>query len=279
MGRGLLGVLFALTLASFCDGAVYWRDQRSGLTTAQKGATAVNGTIYYVTPGRALTLALEAVSTTADATVEVSLTQGGLPKGATLTNPSTPANSMSATFSWTPTADQQCEYQLCFIATDSTGVVSTGPSSSPTAAGTDERCYSIVVTEQSIFAEGGTFVDATPFLSSLTSSCGWSIGFWVKPSTQIDMDVLTAGYMKGGTVRIGRNKPHPGKGEGRNRGGGKVSRIHHDGVLKPREVKGSRAAGAALSDHHQPRGPTPRSPGPPSRIGCVSSFFFPPNKI
>lgn len=195
-------LLCTLALACVCDGAVYWRDQRTGLSAAQKGNTPVNGTIYYVTPGNALTLALEAISTTAAATTTVSLSQGGLPKGATLTN-GAPVNSISATFAWTPTADQQCEYQLCFTATDSTGVTSTGSYASPTAAGDDERCFTIVVMEQSIFAEGGTFVDATPFLSSLTSSCGWSIGFWVKPSTQIEMDVLTAGYKLGGaTVRM-----------------------------------------------------------------------------
>ena len=199
----LVAVLTLCLSASFCDGAVYWRDQRGGLSPAQKGATAVNGTIYYVTPGRALTLSLEAVSTTADATVEVSLSQGGLPEGATLTNPSVAANSMTATFAWTPTADQQCEYQLCFMAKDSTGVTSTGSYASPTDVGEDERCYTIVVTEQSIYSEGGTFVDATPFLSSLTSACGWSVGFWVKPSFRnVEMDVLTAGYVKNSaTVR------------------------------------------------------------------------------
>lgn len=196
--------VLALTLASVCDGAVYWRDQRAGLGAGQKGTTGVNGTIYYVTPGRTLTLALEAVSTTAGATVQVSLSQGRLPTGATLTNPTTPSATVSATFAWTPTADQQCEYQLCFTAADSTGAASTGSYASPIAAGADERCYSVVVTEQSIYLEAGSFVDATPFLDSLTSSCGWSIGFWVKPSDTDDMEVLTAGFTRGGaTVRSG----------------------------------------------------------------------------
>jgi hypothetical protein len=48
----------------------------------------------------------------------------------------------------------------------------------------DERCYSIIVAEQSIYAEGGTYVDATPFLSSLKSTCGWSIGFWAGAYTR-----------------------------------------------------------------------------------------------
>jgi hypothetical protein len=151
----LLGLVVLTVLASACDAAVHWRDQRAGLTAAQKGLTAVNGTIYYVVPGRPITLSLDAVSTTADATVEVALTQGRLPKGATLTNPAVPASSISATFTWTPTSDQQCEYQLCFTASDSNGVVSTGAYSDVAAVGIDERCVSIVVTEQSVFAEVG----------------------------------------------------------------------------------------------------------------------------
>jgi hypothetical protein len=47
----LLGLLM-VALSTVCDGAVYWRDQRTGLSTAQKGNTAVNGTTYYVTPGQ-----------------------------------------------------------------------------------------------------------------------------------------------------------------------------------------------------------------------------------
>jgi hypothetical protein len=90
--------------------------------------------------GRTLTLALEAIDAgDAAATVTVALTQGALPAGATLTNPETAVNAPSTTFSWTPNSAQQCEYQLCFTGTSSSGVVTTGAYSDPADTGVDGR--------------------------------------------------------------------------------------------------------------------------------------------
>ena len=188
------------------DEAVYWRDDRTSLTAMDNfaGPTPANGTTFYATPGQKVEFALDAKQAGGFGPIDLYLSQGSLPEGATLTDDTTiNSDPYRKTFSWTPKSGQECTYELCFMAKNSKTAVDYAMTLD-TPATIDERCYKIVVTDTVLSFSGGTFVNAPSVVSSLDTDCGVTMGLWFFPKDGVDasMPLITAGYSMGGIKHV-----------------------------------------------------------------------------
>eukprot|EP00854_Cymbomonas_tetramitiformis_P001562 gene1562-2195_t len=206
----VLGEFRCINIILTSDKALYWMDKRPQLLDIGddfQGQVAANETAFYVTPGNTLTFIMEAKQGTNYEPVGVYIVQGELPRGATFEYNNTDPllrDPARRTFEWTPDEGQQCEYLICFSANNSR----VDPSKIDyvaqfdTANSLDERCYTIVVMDQTLDFDGGTYVNAPLVLPLLTAECGMSMGIWFYPEGTTAMPLLTMGYtMPGETTK------------------------------------------------------------------------------
>lgn len=237
---------------------IYWSDRRPGLDPAnvwnvvqdQPGfntgtytdvvdgvsvnitapVTYANQTRMVVNVGDMITFDVQAKQASGYDPLDIFVSQGVLPEGSTFEKSATIDNDpVRYTFSWRPTKGQECEYRICFLASNIRGmeypmvvgygdlVTRGGPSApsvreyrpsdstSATAPFVDERCYTIEVTDSSAYLADGAYIDvdsgADAVVSALDSDCGYSIGGWFFPEEVTnDMAIFTLGHDTAGAL-------------------------------------------------------------------------------
>ena len=189
---------------------VYWRDDRSDLASMDNfsGFTPANNTVFYVATGNKVQFELDAKQGTGYGPIEIEVSQGSMPEGATLSTdvvtPLVQSDPHRKVFSWTPTAGQECMYELCFIAKNSRQDGTDYSMTLGTTATLDERCYTIIVTDTVLEFDGGTFLSIPNVIPQL-DDCGMSMGVWFWPhsaSGHTSMPLITAGYDLNGIRNI-----------------------------------------------------------------------------
>ena len=235
---------------------IYWSDRRPGLdaalpynvvqdklgystgtfTDTQDGVTVTltapltmaNRTRMVVNVGDKVTFDMQVKQASGYDPLDIFISQGVMPEGATMVNDTNNNNDpIMYTFSWTPTKGQECEYEICFLATNIRGseypmtvgysdltsrlgpmapsiysYTPTTTSTSATAPYIDERCYTIEVTDMAAHLKGGAFIDvdaADSLVSTLDAGCGYSFGGWFFPeeSTTEMIPLVSIGYTTG----------------------------------------------------------------------------------
>jgi len=193
------------------DKELYWRDQRPQLKDHGEGflgPTPANETTFYVAPGNTLSFTMSAKQGTGYAPIKIWVSQGELPEGSTFeyTEPDPKLRDPATrNFVWTPEEGDQCEYLICFIGNntredpqyiDYTHVYEpSGCIGGGEFPCLDERCYTIVVMDQTMDFAGGTYVTGPDsILQALTAECGMSIGVWFLPEGTTSMPIITMGY-------------------------------------------------------------------------------------
>lgn len=150
--------------------------------------TPVNGKIFKVSPGDAVSFTVKA--TDSDPSSTVKLSGSGIPSGASWNPSTTGANPASSTFSWTPTNSQLGSNVISFIATDNNGV---------------QTSTSITI----IVTQNPKFVSPTPSdLTLLVYTPGDTIEFDVKALDPDNTDLVTINNVQGlnaSNVRVALN--------------------------------------------------------------------------
>ena len=212
----------------FNTGTFTTTDSAGDVITVTAPLTLANQTHIVVNVGDLVQFDLQAKQGSAYDPLDIFISQGVMPEGATFTQDTTYNNDPTRyTFAWRPTKGQECEYQICFLATNIRGteypmtvgyndlVSRLGPrapsvasytpaaSSFATAPFIDERCYTIEVTDTAAHINGGAFVDvdatgASDLVSALDGDCGYSVGGWFYPEgSTSDMALVSIGYTTG----------------------------------------------------------------------------------
>jgi len=177
--------------------------------------TPADLTTFYVSPGHTLEFYMTALQDSGKPPIGIYITEGGdmmangqvgPPEGATFVYTEYNASSgqthlrdpAKRKFSWTPTEGQQCKYVLCFRGNNTRELESAIDYTETFSGNPDERCYTIVVADQQLDMQGGSFVDAAAALPSLTSDCGMTFSMWFYPEGTVNSSLATFGYTKPG---------------------------------------------------------------------------------
>ncbi|KAK3287761.1 hypothetical protein CYMTET_4743 [Cymbomonas tetramitiformis] len=206
--RYMVGVFRCINIILTVDKELYWRDQRPDLLTMTgfTGTTPAHETTFYVAPHNLFELVMTAKQDTGYQPLGIHMTEGQVPRGATWEYNNTDVmlrDPATRTLSWIPEEGQQCEYRFCFMAnnTRQDPALISYAVRFDILLSRDERCYTLIVLDQTLDFDGGTYVDAPASLPLLTAECGMSVGLWFLPEGTITMPLLTMGYTLAGETQ------------------------------------------------------------------------------
>ena len=239
---------------------IYWSDRRPGLNYLKKWnvirdlpgfqtgtftitnpdtsttvhnapLTLANQTRIVVNVGDLVEFDMQAKQASSTEPLDLFISQGVLPDGASFVKTTDTAyisDPVRYKFSWRPTKGQECEYTICFLASNKRGTEypmtvdyesmsplqgprtpfegNYGPTGYPGSAPyIDERCYTIEVTDMTAHLTPGSYIDVdSSIVSTLDEDCGYSVGGWFfaeeAAGAAIDMALISVGSTTGAAM-------------------------------------------------------------------------------